>query len=200
MAQQMSAIALPRTERNRGRQLAVALLLGAVVLVVAIVGVPFWLLHRHYDNAIDDALDKLDRYKRIASTRPIVAKELEAMRGKDTKRFFLRSGAAALSAAQAGEAVRQLVEQSGGRFVTMQAPVSKDDGHFRQISANVQIAANIFALRKVLHAIENSEPYLFVDNLTVRTQVAGNFKPAPGAEPEMFVQFDVSGYSLTGNP
>ncbi len=79
----------------------------------------------------------------------------------------------------------------------MQAPVSKDDGHYRQMSANVQIAANIFALRKILHAIENNVPYLFVDNLTVRTQVAGNFKPAPGAEPEMFVQFDVSGYSLT---
>ena len=122
------------------------------------------------------------------------------MKGKDTKRFFLRSGAAALSAAEAQEAVRQLVEQSGGRLVTMQAPVSKDDGHYRQMSANVQIAANIFALRKILHAIENNVPYLFVDNLTVRTQVAGNFKPAPGAEPEMFVQFDVSGYSLTGPP
>lgn len=196
----MSAIALPRVERNRGRQLAVALLVGAVLLAVAIVVIPFWLLHRHYDTAIADSLDKLDRFQRISSTRPIVAKELEAMRGKDTKRFFLRSGAAALSAAEAQEAVRSLVESSGGRLVTMQAPVSKDDGHYRQMSANVQIAANIVALRKILHAIENNVPYLFVDNLTVRTQVAGNFKPAPGAEPEMFVQFDVSGYSLTGNP
>ena len=196
----MSAIALARAERNRGRQLAIALLVGAVVLAAAIVVVPFWLLHRHYDTAIADSLDKLDRFQRISSTRPIVAKELEAMRGKDTKRFFLRSGAAALSAAEAQEAVRSLVESSGGRLVTMQAPVSKDDGHYRQMSANVQIAANIVALRKILHAIENNVPYLFVDNLTVRTQVAGNFKPAPGAEPEMFVQFDVSGYSLTGAP
>ncbi len=193
----MSAVALPRLEPNRGRQLAIALLLGAILFAFAIVAVPFWLLHRHYDTAISDSLDKLERYRRIASTRPIVAKELEAMKGKDTKRFFLRSGAAALSAAEAQEAVRQLVEQSGGRLTTMQAPVSKDDGHYRQMSANVQIAANIFALRKILHAIENNVPYLFVDNLTVRTQVAGNFKPAPGAEPEMFVQFDVSGYSLT---
>ncbi|MFZ3321594.1 MAG: type II secretion system protein GspM [Usitatibacter sp.] len=196
----MSAIALPRAERNRGRQLAIALLVGAVLLAAAIVVIPFWLAHRHYDTAIADSLDKLDRFQRISSTRPIVAKELEAMRSKDTRRFFLRSGAAALSAAEAQEAVRSLVESSGGRLVTMQAPVSKDDGHYRQMSANVQIAANIVALRKILYAIENNVPYLFVDNLTVRTQVAGNFKPAPGAEPEMFVQFDVSGYSLTGAP
>ncbi|HEY2629391.1 MAG TPA: type II secretion system protein GspM [Usitatibacter sp.] len=196
----MNAVALPRLGGDRGRNIAIALLVAAVVLMVAVVVVPFWLLHRHYDIAISDSLDKLDRYARIASTRPIVAKELDAMRGKDTRRFFLRSGAAALSAAEAQEAVRALVESSGGRLITMQAPVSKDDGHYRQMTANVQLTANIVALRKILHSIENNVPYLFVDNLTVRTQVPGNFKPAPGAEPEMFVQFDVSGYSLTGTP
>ena len=192
----MSAMAMISVEKNRSRQLAVALLVAAVAIVVAIVALPFWVLHRHYDLAIADSLDKLDRYTRIASTRPVVAKELEAMRGKDTRRFFLRSGAAALSAAEAQEAVRALVESSGGRLITMQAPVSKDDGHYRQVSANVQVQANIFALRKILNAIENNVPYLFVENLTVRTQVAGNFKAPPGAEPEMFVQFDVSGYAL----
>ena len=195
----MSAV-FPRLGSDRSRNLAVALLIAVVVFGVAIIAVPFWLLHRHYDLAIADSLDKLDRYTRIASTRPIVAKELDAMRSKDARRFFLRSGAAALSAAEAQEAVRSLVESSGGRLITMQAPVSKDDGHYRQMTANVQLTANIFALRKILYAIENNVPFLFVDNLTIRTQVPGNFKPGPGAEPEMFVQFDVSGYSLTGAP
>jgi general secretion pathway protein M len=196
----MSTVALPRAGSDRGRGLAVALLVALVVLAIAIIAVPFWLLHRHYDLAIADSLNKLDRYTRIASTRPIVAKELEAMRATDARRFYLRSGAAALSAAEAQEAVRSLVESSGGRLITMQAPVSRDEGHYRQMTANVQLTANIFALRKILHAIENNVPYLFVDNLTIRTQVPGNFKPAPGGEPEMFVQFDVSGYSLTGAP
>jgi general secretion pathway protein M len=194
----MSALAPARMDGDRNRNIAVALLVAAVILVVAVVAAPFWLLHRHYDTAIADSLDKLDRYTRIASTRPIVAKELDAMRGKDTRKFFLRSGAAALSAAEAQEAVRSLVESSGGRLITMQAPVSKDDGHYRQMTANVQLTANIVSLRKILNAIDKNVPYLFVDNLTVRTQVPGNFKPAPGGEPEMFVQFDVSGFSLTG--
>ena len=80
----------------------------------------------------------------------------------------------------------------------MQAPTSRDEGRYRQITVNVQLTANIFALRKILNAIETNTPYLFVDNLTVRTQVPANFRPRPGAEPEMFVQFDVSGYALTG--
>ena len=120
------------------------------------------------------------------------------MRSKDTRRLFLRSGAPALSAAEAQEAVRSLIEQSGGRLITMQAPVSKDEGRYRLITANVQMQASIFALRKILAAIDSHVPVIFVDNLMVRSQVPATFKPQPGAEPEMFVQFDVTGYALTG--
>jgi general secretion pathway protein M len=194
----MSALALQAPDRDRSRRLALALLAAAILVVLAIVALPFWLLHRHYDAAIADSIDRLERYSRIASTRPEVAKQLEAMRGKETRRFFLRSGAAALSAAEAQEAVRALVESSGGRLITMQAPVTKEEGRYRLMTANVQLTANIFALRKILHAIETNTPYLFVDNLSARSQVPANFKPPPGGEPEIFVQFDVSGYSLPG--
>jgi hypothetical protein len=60
------------------------------------------------------------------------------------------------------------------------------------------MTANVQAMRKILYAIENHVPYLFVDNLTIRSQVPANFRPAPGAEPEMFLQFDVSGFTITG--
>jgi general secretion pathway protein M len=157
------------------------------------------MLHRHYDAALADIADKYDRYRRVAGTRPEVAKQLEAMRAKDARKFFLRSGGAALSAAEAQEAIRTLIEQNGGRLVTMQAPTSREEGRYRQVSVNVQLAANVFALRKILHAIENHTPFLFIDNLQVRTQVPFNFRPAPGAEPEMYVTFDASGYALTGS-
>jgi general secretion pathway protein M len=181
------------------RRLAIGLLLLAIVVVVAAIAVPVWMAHRHYDVALADSADKLERYRRVAGTRPQVAKQLEAMRAKDTRRFFLRSGAPALSAAEAQETIRRLVEESGGRLITMQAPSSKDEGRYRQVMVNVQLTANVFALRKILHAIENSTPFLFIDNLTVRTQVPPNFRPAPGAEPEMYVMFDVSGYSQIGS-
>lgn len=191
-------MALAPMNPKRSRQLAVGLLVAAIVLIVAGVAIPIWLLHRQYDVALAENAGKYDRYRRIAGTRPELAKQLEAMRAKDTRKFFLRSGAAALSAAEAQETIRALVEQSGGRLITMQAPTSRDEGRYRQVSVNVQLTANIFALRKILHAIENNTPYLFIDNLQVRTQVPPNHRPQPGAEPEMFVSFDVSGYALTG--
>jgi len=191
---------MPLTPMNptQSRRLALGLLVGAIVLVIAAVAVPVWFFYRHYDNALAESLDKLDRYRRIAATRPEIARDLEVMRSHDPRRFFLRSGAAALSAAEAQEVLRSIIEAGGGRLITMQAPSSRDDGRYRQVTVNVQLTANVIALRKILSAIETRTPYVFVDNLMVRSQVPSNFKPGPGAEPEMFVQFDVSGYTLVG--
>lgn len=185
------------TNPARSRQLAVGLLVAAALAVFAAVAIPVWMLHRHYDSAIAQDRDMLARYRRIAAARPLLTRELDAMRARDPRKFFLRSGGAALSAAEVQEVLRSLVESSGGRLISMQAPASKDDGHYRQVTVNAQVTANIFALRKILFAIESGTPFLFIDNLLVRTQVPGNFKPSPGAEPDMFVSFEIYGYALT---
>jgi hypothetical protein len=181
---------------KRSRALALALLVAAVVAVIVAIAVPVWLLNRHYDTALAENLDKLDRYRRIAGTRPQVVRESEAMAARDPHKFYLRAGGPALSAAQAQEAIRALVESSGGRLITIGAPVTHDDGRYRQVSINVQLTANIFAMLKILGSVESNTPYLFVDNATIRTQVPASYRPAPGADPEMFLQFDVYGYSL----
>ena len=192
----MSAPAL----QNNERRLALGLLAGAVVAIVGVFALPTWYFYHRYDRELVERREKVDRFTRIAGTRAEVAKQLEGMREKDSRKFFLRSGAAALSVAEAQEIVRGIVESSGGRLITMQALPSKDEGRYRQVSAQVQLAANIFALRKILHGVETNVPFLFVDSLMVKTQVPGNFRPGPGAEPEMFVTFDVHGYSLMGGP
>jgi general secretion pathway protein M len=192
--------AAPIKHPARSRQLAVGLLVLAVLAVLALVALPTWYLYNRYDRTLADWQDKAERFTRIAASRGEVARQLEAMRAKDSRKYFLRSGAAALSAAEAQEYVRDMVQSAGGRLITMQALPAKEEGRYRQVSAQVQLAANIHALRKILHAVESHVPMLFIENLTVKTQVPGNFKPAPGAEPEMFVTFDMYGYSLTGNP
>ena len=194
----MSAIA--RSDPQRSRQVAVGLLIAALVGVVLLLALPTWLLYNRYDRVLAERRDQVERFSRIAATRAEVARQLEAMRGKDTKKFFLRSGAAALSAAEAQEYVRDMVQSAGGRLVTMQALPAKEEGRYRQVSAQVQLAANIHALRRILHAVESHVPMLFIENLTIKTQVPGNYKPPAGTEPEMFVTFDMHGYSLTGSP
>src|SRR5512144_3194610 len=90
----------------RSRQLALGLLAAAIVAAVALFALPTWFLYNRYDRELTDRQEKLERFRRIAGTRAEVSRQLEAMRAQDTRRFFLRPGAAALSAAEAQEIIR----------------------------------------------------------------------------------------------
>jgi hypothetical protein len=186
---------------QRGRKAAALLLVGVALAVVALIVIPFYLLNRHYDAALEDLGGKLDRYRRIAASRGAATQQLEAMRALEPRKGFLRSGAPALSAAEATEAVRTIIEANGGKLITIQAPiVAKEEGRYRQLNVNVSLSGTIFALRKILHAIESNQPALFVESLQVRSQVPANYKPNPGGEPDVYMQLDVSGFSVAGSP
>lgn len=191
-------MALASTNPRHGRRLALGLLVLAIIAIVGPVAFLVWSVNRYYDNELSSKQERIARYQRIAATRADVAKQLDAMRSKEPRKAFLRSGATALSAAEAQEAVRSIIESNGGKLITMQAPSSREDGRYRQITVNVQLTANVQALRRILHTIETNTPALFVDNLMIRSQVSGQHRPAPGQEPEMFVHFDVNGYTLSG--
>ena len=194
------ATTLASLNPEQSRRLAVGILAAVVIAVIAVIVTPVWILNRHYNEALDDYSTKLERYSRIAGTRVDLTKQLEAIRAKEPRKNFLRGPTAALAAAEAGEAVRAIIERNGAKLITMQPPQTRDDGRYRAITVNVQIMTNIVALRAILHAIETNVPYLFVDNLSVRTNVPGNYKPVPGSEPEMFVNMDVSGYLIPATP
>ena len=190
----MASLATLNPERSR--RLAIGILVAVIAAATLVVLAPVWMLNRHYNEALDDYVGKLGRYARIAGTRAELTKQLDAMRLREPRKSFLRGPTGPLAAAEAQEAIRGIVERTGGKLITMQPPVTRDDGRYRAVSVNVQLTANIIALRAILHGIETNVPYLFVDSLSVRSQVPANFKPNPGAEPEMFVQMDVTGYLI----
>jgi general secretion pathway protein M len=180
---------------KQSRRMALLVLVVAILAIAGPIAYGVWSLNHYYDTELGAKRERIERFQRIASTRAEVGKQLDAMRAKEPRKFFLRSGATALSAAEAQEAVRSIIEANGGKLITMQAPTSREEGGHRQVTVNVQLTANIQALRKILHAIETNTPYLFIENLTIRSQVSGQHRPAPGQEPEVFVHFDVNGYT-----
>jgi len=192
----VATLARPLTPRQR-RALAIGLLFVVVFLTLALLLAPFLLLHRHYDLAIDSALDRLERYRRVSAQAPEYQKAFEALRAKNGRRFYLRNTAANLAGAELQDLVRAAVENNGGRITTIQIATPRDDGRFRQIGVNLQLFATTPNLQKILYAIETQQPYLMVENLTVRPLNAfRGFRPAPGAEPEVSVLLDVTGFAL----
>ena len=189
----MTPALVARLKPAHQRALAVALLAAAVLAVLAVVLGPIVLLHRHYDAAIDDLTDRLERYRRVAAQAPELRHALDVMKEKDGRRFYLKNTAPNLAGAELADLVRSAIENNGGRITTSQNPGPRDEGSFRQLTVNVQFFATTPALAKILQALDTQVPYLIVDNISIRPLNAfRGFKPAPGQEPENNVQLDVS--------
>jgi general secretion pathway protein M len=188
---------LERLPPKQQRAIAVALLVAAVVLVLAIVLLPVVLLHLRYNDTIASLTDRLETYRRVAAQAPEYRKALDAMREKDARRFFLKNIAANLAGAELQELVRAAVEGNGGRITTSQNQAPKDDGRYRLIGLNVQFFASTPNLQKILYALETQQPYLVIENLSLRPlNPFRGFRPAPGQEPEVNVQLDVVGFDF----
>jgi len=186
-----------RLTPGQQRAAALALFVAGVVAILAVLLGPVLLLHRHYDAAIADTTNRIDVMHRVAAQAPELRRTLDAMRERDGRRFYLKNTAPNLAGAELQEVVKAAVENNGGRITTSQNTAVRDDGRFKQIGVNVQFFATTPALQKILSALESQQPYLVVDNLTVRPLNAfRGFKPAAGAEPEVNVQLDVAAFAF----
>ncbi len=131
-----------------------------MVLVLAVALGPIVALHRHYDAAIDDLTDRLERYRRVAAQAPELRRALELVKEKDGRRFYLKNTAPNLASAELADLVRAAIENNGGRITTSQNPGPRDEGRFRQLTVNVQFFATTPALAKILQALDTQVPYL----------------------------------------
>jgi hypothetical protein len=190
-----------RLTPSQQRALAIGLLLVAVVLALIVLLGPIVLFHRHYDVAIADTTDRLDRYRRVAAQAPDLRAALDVMKQRDGRRFFLKNTAPNLAGAELSDLVRATIENNSGRITTSQSPAPRDEGRFKQTFVTVQFFATTPALAKILATLDTQVPYVVVDNLTVRPLNAfRGFRPAPGQEPELNVQMDVSAWAYPEAP
>jgi general secretion pathway protein M len=191
----MNTAARGRSLSPRGhRILAVVLLAGVVLIPLIALVVGAWFAHRYYDDVLAKHTRTLKTQNAVNATRPKLTEAVEALRAKDTKRFFLKAGSAGLVAAEFQESMRALVEANGGRVNQSQPLPAKDVDGYRQIAASFTISANQASLQKVLHAIEQKEPYVFVENLTLRSGGYG-VRPAGQPEPEHYAQLDLMSFA-----
>jgi len=197
---QKSLITQKNMTARQSKMLALSLLLVLVALIIASVVAPVFWLHRHYGQDIEQQLDLLARYSRIAATSPSLTKQLEAMKAKGARGFFLKNSVPALAASEVQEIVKGVVEGNGGRIASMQIPGHKDDGNYRKVTVNIQMSAKISAAQKIFYALETQRPYLMLDNVSIRSTVwqAPRGTNVPGPEFESLVQFDVTGYAVLG--
>lgn len=182
--------------KNQSRGLAIGLLILFLAIGGLLLFIPVNMLHRYYDQSLDSMADYLGRYRHVIATHAEVQSALDQVKNKNGRQHFLRNTGAALAASEIQETAKSLIEVNGGKLVSMQVVPFKDDGGYRRVTVNVQFISNMSTLRKTLYAVETVQPYLLLDNVSIRSQANTLNKGAPVTEPELIAQFDVSGYAL----
>lgn len=193
-----SAAQLPLT--RYGRLMALTLLAIVSISLVASFVLPTLWLNQKYDEHIDDSIDKLQRYRRIAALRPAIAAttaELEKLAGR---RYYLQAASANLAAAELQSVATRLVEKNSGRILSSRINPIKDEdtpGTPVKISIDLHLAASIIPLQLTLHALETHVPYLFIEKAAITSRHGRAYKVEPGVQPEFDIQLTISAYLLT---
>lgn len=184
----------------QGRMLAIALLLALLAALAVLVYLPWQRAHLHYDAAIEDQLDRTRRYLRIAAQRQNVEANIAQIEKKNAGRYYLKASAPALAAAEVQQMAQTIIDANELKVESTQIAAHKDDGGRRKIAVNFQLRGPLPAVQKALYELETALPYLYVDNLVVRSSVARVFRPVPGVEPDVPVQFELYAYARVAKP
>lgn len=174
--------------------LAVTILILVLFGIWALVVVPLRVKFAEYDATIEQTGDLLVRYERLARSHDQVVRELADLEADlSTEEDFLTGQTEELAAVQVQQIVKRMAETAGATLqsVSIQEPETVDG--FRKVSLQVKVASGIEGLQGLLHGLETSAPYLFVEDLSVRggrPRVSGG-----GAQGALLqVGFDVHGY------
>lgn len=183
---------------KQSKAAAFLILLLVVVLAISAVVVPLWLLNQRYDLAVEEAAARLARYSKIIGMRDGLQKKAVDVKTLEANHHFLKSASPALAAAELQEQAKNIIDANGGKINSLNILPHKDDGQYRQVSVSLQLSAPLSAVKAMLYALESAHPYLFIDNFSVRAPFNVGARNDAASEPDLVVQFDLTGYALKG--
>lgn len=162
------------------------------------------------DRQIATSEEQLIRYRRLVQTLPALKDELERVRNNETfKEFYFHAPTPALAGAQLQTQVQGIVTAAKGRLVSTQPLPEESRQDPPTVRVRTQIQGTTEALLDVLHQLEQARPFLFVEQVSVRSAAraqapdAGDrarFARRMPTNPagELTVRLDIFGFALAG--
>jgi general secretion pathway protein M len=165
---------------SRDRVMAVALLLGALLLVY-FVGFHWWFVRGHLDLSRDmaDLREQAERFSATIAQRSAVEAQLARVREFEANNpAFLADANFDTASATLITRLRRSIEAHARDPQTCQLlsnqPVrSRDPERYLRVTLNVRMRCDIEDFAAVVHDLENGSPVLFLDNLTIDSRRFG---------------------------
>lgn len=176
-------------------------------LVIAAVAVPVLVRLERLDTAIEERQGQLFNYRRVIATLPNLRAELEQVKtNEDFKAFYFDAPTPALAGAELQRKVQDIVTAAAGRLISTQLLPEEKEQHPPRVRIRTQIQGSTDTLMDILYEIEKARPFLFVDQVSVRSSARSELPERvgrartirAGVDPggELTVRLDIFGFAL----
>jgi general secretion pathway protein M len=157
------------TQKQR-QLLALAILAAVLALIFTLMVAPLWAVNRHYSNTIDRLDSRLEILQRTAAAGGELRTQHEQLkRSLASNRHYLKSTSEALAAANLQGIITRLAGSSGMEVLSTQILPTSEEAGFTRVMLKVRMRGNLDNTVKLFHKLETGQPYLFLDNVSVRS-------------------------------
>jgi general secretion pathway protein M len=190
-------------DRENNKPLAIGLLLIALMLVY--LGGVHWFVVRHMDltQEIERLEQSVARFKAAVARRPDLEARLSELRSErlDNALFLQQSNFNTAAAALVRQLRESIAEQAeDAELCTVSATQNRIDAEperFEQVTVNVRMSCPLPDMVRILYALEDNVPLIFVDNLIVNQRMSADRRGRRvGVEAygQLDVRFDMYGF------
>jgi len=178
------------------RIMALALLLGLVLLVTAFGALPFAQKVRTTNDALEHSREMIARLSRSGANRGVYDAQIDVLLARiNQSGIYIRADTEPLAAAAVQEHLKRAVSLHGGELRSVQSLPSRPEGDLTRVGLRVVMTGALSPIIHVLYELETGEPYLFVDNLqiqSIKQRRQRNQEPQP--VDTLSIRIDVYGY------
>lgn len=177
------------------RLLALAILAAVIMLIFMLTMAPLWAVNRHYQDTIEGLNMRLQILQRsAASGSELRTRHEQLKRSLANNRQYLKGTSEAVAAANLQGIVTRIAQSNRMQVLSTQILPSTVEAGFIRVTLNVRMRGELDNTVRLFHALESGQPYLFLDNLSIRSFS----QPRRGNQSvqQLNVDFDLTAYML----
>ena len=181
-------------DNKQRQQLAVALLIVVLGIILSVTAMPLWLANASYRADIDQLNTRLQTYRRVTTRDANLLPQFEQLKHSQlTDGHYLRSETAAVAGAELQRMVKEIAAANQAQILSTQIlPASPEQG-FVQITLKVRLRGTYEGVLRSLYDMETNDIFLFLDNISMRDSTAAR-RPRQIEIRKMDADFDLVAY------
>ena len=181
-------------DNKQRQQLAVALLVVVLGIILSVTAMPLWLANASYRADIDQLNTRLQTYRRVTTRDANLLPQFEQLKHSQlTDGHYLRSETAAVAGAELQRMVKEIAAANQAQILSTQIlPASPEQG-FVQITLKVRLRGTYEGVLRSLYDMETNDIFLFLDNISMRDSTAAR-RPRQIEIRKMDADFDLVAY------